>query len=209
MARRSYLGSSQLEVNPYIALSDLMINMVMCFVFLSASMTVVGRLGSDDIKYKRQRRIISEQIQSNVPKGLAPTWITWKNDVAGVQRWVFPGKTLFEGNSSALTAEGREVLLDFAKVLNDQQDLWARVRIEGHSLPPLAGTNDDFTDSALRATSVARVLTGQGRIKANYLVVSGKGGQDALYPKSSSGAVDQRNKRVEIIIEFGRQPASP
>lgn len=191
-------------MNPYIAMSDLMINMVMTFAFISASMTVVGRLGSDDIKYKKQRETISQQILESVTSSERPEWIQWKNDPAGVQRWKFPAKTLFEGQTDTLSASGRRAILAFATVLNDNKASWTRLRIEGHSIPPLGLERDDWTPSALRANAVANVLSGAGRIRANFIVVSGKGGQDPIVKRVTGVPPDPSNNRVEIIIEFGK-----
>lgn len=202
MSRAFSRGANSVDVNPYIALSDLMINMVMCFVFLTSCITVLGRLGSDDIKYKKQRETIDTQLKT-IPAELRPVWVTWKNDVAGVQRWVFSGNALFEPESTSLTTSGRETLLTFLKVLKGHRNSWTRLRIEGHSLPPIKGKNDDFLESAVRASAVARVLSGAGGVEPNFLVVSGKAGQDVLYPLLINGKVDPRNERVEIIIEFG------
>lgn len=205
--------STVVEVNPYIALSDLMLNLAMCMLLMVAGKTALGQLGRDDIRYREQREVIASRVSASIPSDVRPIPISWKADAAGVQRWVFGGRQLFEPASNKLTEDGRRSLLQFSKILRENYKNWRRLRIEGHSILPNGSNKDDFQESLQRAYAVASLLTTDGLLQSHQLIVSGKGAQDPLYPISGSISGnkshlrDQRNRRVELIVEFSSKAA--
>lgn len=209
--RRSYAGSTSNIINPYIALSDLMINLAVVFVVLSATISVIANgyekeykaAKQEEFEYKKNRDILSSKVMDNITSS-APIWRS-RNDAAGVQRWIFMGETFFEGkNSSVITPKGKVVLREFAKILaaKENKRLWRRLRIEGHSpilKKKIGGAEyDDWMLSTMRAVAVAENLAAFG-IKQNEMSVSSRGGQD-LYDAKDPKTWD----RIDIIVEFSQ-----
>lgn len=185
------------DSNPYIALSDLALNLVLVLVFFVAALVVIGRSGWEDVKYKDAQQRVRLAVRDGLPESLRPN-NTPKNDPPGAQRWVFTNRQLFLEGQQALSREGRRVLTDFAKILCRHPD-WRRIRVEGHTRPPRPGEPDNWLLSAGRAAVVATAFTNDGGVKPYHVAVAGRAGQapiDKKWPDNPS------NERVEIIIEY-------
>jgi chemotaxis protein MotB len=199
------------EINPYIALADLGISLVLIFVFFIAAVLVAGQAGWEQTRYKNVQEQVIEAINNaklaEKPQLLAQSL---RSDPPGVQRWVFIGQRvkLFGPGQAVLNPAAKATVVLFAKTLkavqidpSNKRPRWQRIRIEGHTMPRKAGENEPWGLSAARAAAVAELFSGDGGIAANFLAVAGRGGQ-TLFNGSGSKTNDPRNERVEIIIEY-------
>lgn len=213
-------------INPYIALSDLVISVILIVVFYVA----LGQLGLINLRYQRAMDDFATQVNQRLPSEVRPYWEKGRNDPPGVQRWVFSGKSLFvpvaRGTSASvlpappqLTPAGSEALTGFARLLKENQSRWRRVRIEGHTQPPEDGQMDDWELSAARAALVARQIQTGGRIPSWFLAVAGRAGQNHLYKvvayiearDASSVAVLEKLHGAGVNFsryEIGKDPAA-
>ena len=127
MARRKSHGAEE-TVNPYIALSDLMITVILIVTFLVA----LGQLNLAKLKYQNEMKQFAEQVKA-LPPVARPDLQTGRNDPPGVQRWVFSGSDLFlpappRVNLNAplvtpvLTPQGATTLKGFAQLLKNQPE---------------------------------------------------------------------------------------
>jgi chemotaxis protein MotB len=200
-------------LNPYLALSDLAINVVFVFVFFVAAILMAGQISKEreEIRYKNAQGAVSAAV-SAAPLTVKPLVLaqTLRNDPPGVQRWVFAarstrGTPLFTSSRSAeLTQNGRKNLAAFAQVLRREQQRWRRIRIEGHTLPPRINERESWDLSSRRAAVVADLFTNEGRIAPNYLAVAARGGQ-TLFNGLRGRPDDLANDRVEIVIEYAER----
>jgi chemotaxis protein MotB len=191
-------------VSPYIALADLCINLVLILAFFVAATTLLGKVGWDQVRYKDQEREFAEAVAGSLRPAVRPQEVRWRNDPPGAQRWVFTRAALFVPGTSILTPEGTEVLTTFAELLNRHRRSWRRIRVEGHTMPPLPDEPDEWALSAERAAAVEAILYHQGHIQPYLLAVSGRAGQAPLY---ISATPDPRNERVEIVVEYATRAA--
>lgn len=189
----------QSEENPYIALSDMAINLVLILIFFFCAANAIGKAGWEQVRYAEYQREFRRQLVLSLPLEKRPKENRMSNDPPGVQRWEYSEQALFHSNTAKLTPGGQESLVVFCRVLKRNQSLWRRVRIEGHTTPPPSGVPDDWELSAARAATVARVLSSRGHIPSYYLAVAGRAGQN---PKNRSERQDPRNERVELVIEY-------
>lgn len=220
----------QESLNPYIAMTDVMINLVLIFTFFLAASTVVGRAGWELVRYRDAQDKFRKALERDTNPVSRPSEHRGKNDPPGAQRWIFQQRGLFEKNSAVLLPEGRKAVLEFANVLSQPafRQLWRRIRIEGHTLPPVTASVgfpwwgaptppwgkkpsqpkaeyvDDWELSANRAAQVARVFSGAGHIESYFIAISGRAGQDPIDTTAQGAAA---NERVEIIIEYAQQTA--
>lgn len=108
---------------------------------------------------------------------------------------------LFESGSTRVDPKGREALEKLATALADQPDV--NVVIEGHTdnVPIAKGTvgmRDNWDLSVLRATEIARILTGSG-LPPQRLTASGHAEFLPVVPNTSPSN-RQQNRRTEIIL---------
>lgn len=192
-------------LNPYIALTDLLINLVLVFLFFSASLLFMGRLGRDDIKYRAAKTEFVAELDVAYGAGPKPWNDEGRNDPAGTQRWVLSNADLFAPGAVTLSESGVDVVVKFSQVLKQTRDKWRRIRIEGHTAATQPNQREDWDLSARRAASVARLLSSEGQIPAHYLSVSARGGQNPLF---KTGSRVRENQRVEIILEYAGQAAT-
>jgi outer membrane protein OmpA-like peptidoglycan-associated protein len=151
---KKYIKSTYRDTtNPYIALSDLLINLVLIIVAIFA----IGKYMEDlSVKtaMKELKRTIDQQYKTDgLPVSI---WNDRKDDPPGVQRFVFYGKELFDDspsqvkvkkskkpiqyeNISRLNKEGKKKITSFAKALSTYQKIsrykWKRIQVEGHTKP--------------------------------------------------------------------------
>lgn len=172
--------SQEDEINPYIALADLAITLVLILAFFVAAANALGRTGWEQVRYREAQQEFRSALERQLPPRLQPQENSGKNDPLGVQRWTYPGCALFFPGTARLLPEGQQSLQMFARVLKSNKQLWRRIRVEGHTMPPAPGELDDWELSARRAASVARVIHAMGHIPSYYLAVAGRAGQNPV-----------------------------
>ena len=192
------------DSNPYVAFSDLALNLVFVLVFFVAAVLAVGQAGWDQVKYRNAQKDVADTIRraalTERPVVLEPSL---RNDPPGAQRWAFSSRRskLFIGNSATLTVVGQRNLLAFAKALQRVPE-WRRIRIEGHTLPAAVGQSE-WDLSARRASVVADLFVTRAGIPPYQLAVAARGNQTPF-----NGAGGQRsdpvNERVEIVVEYAQ-----
>ncbi len=208
------------EINPYIAFTDLMINLVLILIFFIVSISILGKVGWEQVRYKD----IQEQVKKSIKNELGDFMFDihpiyqipmskYRNDPPGAQRWVIYAEKIFEKDSYKLTSEGKTKLEKLANALlshhnqmlviygtNDYLNhTWRRIRIEGHTKPTQIGQKENWQLSAMRAANVADILTGCG-IQPWFISISARGGQtpfDKNLPPN-----DNKHERIEIILEY-------
>ncbi len=108
---------------------------------------------------------------------------------------------LFGSGSAEIDSEGKEALLELAKVLKEQSDI--NILVEGHTddKPVKSGARfeDNWDLSVLRATEVVRFLTEQGGVSPKRVIASGR---SKYFPveKGDSPQARAKNRRTEIIL---------
>lgn len=196
-----YRVQTEDPLNPYIAFSDVGINLVLILVFFIAAVLSIGRAGWGGVGCTDSERGVYDAVRSEMDAAARPKHIdrSYRNDPTCVQRWHFAGKALFYPNSVKMTPEGYHSVSKFAEILGRYRNRWRRIRIEGHTIPPMPGQADDWELSAHRAAVVARIFHSKGKIPAYYLAVSGRAGQA---PWNTEDRTSPENERVEVVIEF-------
>ncbi len=110
-------------------------------------------------------------------------------------------KLLFASGKWDVSSDGISALKNLAKVLESNPDI--NVLIEGHTdNVPLTGQNqvkDNWDLSAMRATSIVKILLANGKINPIRLVASGRGEFLPVEPNNSA-ANKAKNRRTEIIL---------
>ncbi|MFZ4546709.1 MAG: OmpA family protein [Bacteroidales bacterium] len=110
-------------------------------------------------------------------------------------------KLLFASGKWDVSNDGVTALKDLAKVLEKNPDI--NVLIEGHTdNVPLTGQNqvkDNWDLSAMRATSIVKILLANGKISPKRLVASGRGEFLPVEPNTSPSN-KAKNRRTEIIL---------
>jgi chemotaxis protein MotB len=108
---------------------------------------------------------------------------------------------LFKSGSTEVDPKGVEALKKLAAVLKEQKDI--TIMVEGHTddVPVSKGTNgikDNWDLSVLRATSITRILTGDG-VDPIHIVPAGHG---EFIPVAQGKTPEARsqNRRTEIIL---------
>lgn len=194
------------EVNPYIALADNGLSMVMVMTLFTV-MVLLAILQKEDTRKDVREEFYDRVIQA-FPEQQRPQMLDYKvkNDPPGAQRWVFKGQVLFVKGTAKLTPQGKQLLSKFADLMAQNTDKWRRARIEGHTMPTPLNKPDNWDLANLRASTVAKLFTDKScAIRANSISTSGRGGQSKALGLSRS---DQRNERVEIILEYSALSAS-
>lgn len=180
-------------INPYIALTDVLINLVLILSFF-----IIAVMGWQEVQIKKMSNAFARE--NHVQQQLAAYQCTFypsdgKKDPLGWQRWVFTGPSIFVPGTAKLTPDGQRRVEGFGNTVWQNQRFWRRLEIEGHSIPPKPNQLDDWDLSARRAAAVAAVLNCRCNIPSWRLLVSGKGGQDSYTMCDSQ-------ERVEFIIHY-------
>lgn len=109
-------------------------------------------------------------------------------------------KLLFKSGSYNVTDKAYTVLEKIAKVINDQPEM--EVMIEGHTdTTPIKREiiQDNWDLSALRATSITRILQYKYGVKPQRLIAAGRSQYIPLAPNDSAEN-KSKNRRTKIII---------
>lgn len=190
------------ETNPYIAFSDLILNLVFVLIFFLGGILAVGQAGWEQVKYRNAQEKVVRAVKKS-PLTVRPLLLppAQRNDPPGAQRWVFRSQNMFLGDTADLTPQGQAALVSFARVLRSQSTNWKRVRIEGHTQTSQSNTPERWGLSAARASAVAEAFYLKGGISPNRLAVAARGGQTPYANKK----FDPRNERVEIVVEYAQK----
>jgi len=110
-------------------------------------------------------------------------------------------RLLFDKGKTAIDAEGKKALAELASVLKQEPELG--IIVEGHtdSLPVLrlAGIEDNWDLSALRATEVIRYLVTSGDLNPTRIRASGRSQYDPIASNETREG-QARNRRIEVIL---------
>lgn len=110
-------------------------------------------------------------------------------------------KLLFASGSTVVDPKGRNALVDLAKILEKNPDI--QIMVEGHTddVPLKSGAimKDNWDLSVLRATSIVRILTDDGKLDPKRITSSGRGEYYPVDPGKTSEA-RKKNRRTEIIL---------
>lgn len=109
-------------------------------------------------------------------------------------------KLLFKSGSISVDPKGQEALLKLAGALNKKPDV--TVTVEGHTdNKPMNGEKikDNWDLSVLRATSIVRILSEDGKMNAARITAAGRG-ETAPIADNSSPEGRAKNRRTEIIL---------
>lgn len=193
----------QPDTNPYIAFSDLTLNLVFVLIFFVGGILAVGQAGWEQVRYRKAQDVVAQAVkEARLPARPLLLPPGQRNDPPGAQRWVvFAAQQMFVGDTAALTPQGQAALVAFARVLRAQGEYWKRVRIEGHTQTSRPDVPERWGLSAGRASAVAEAFYLRGGISPNRLAVAARGGQTPY----AGVKFDSRNERVEIVIEYAQQ----
>ncbi|GGL18883.1 OmpA/MotB family protein [Deinococcus radiotolerans] len=194
----------QADTNPYIAFSDLTLNLVFVLIFFLGGILAVGQAGWEQVRYRNAQERVVQAVRA-APLKVRPLLLSpaQRNDPPGAQRWVFRSKGMFLGDTAALSPAGQTALVAFARVLRAEQGQWKRVRIEGHTQTSKPNMPERWDLSATRASAVASAFYLKGGISPNRLAIAARGGQTPY----ASVKFDPRNERVEIVVEYAQKSA--
>jgi chemotaxis protein MotB len=202
------------SLNPYIAFTDLCLNLALVFLLVIPLVMLLGNRGWDEVRYREYQEELSAAV-GRAFAGQAPPAQRPRNDAPGEQRWTFSGTRLrgtelfaarrLKGQlveTATLTPAGQKRLRAFARVLKLRRDLWHRVRIEAHTRQrsPHYTAREEMESlrlSADRAAAVAHFLFAECSIPPHRLAISGRGHQD---PVDARHKGSERNDRVDLLV---------
>ncbi|ARS41391.1 hypothetical protein CA265_17730 [Sphingobacteriaceae bacterium GW460-11-11-14-LB5] len=110
-------------------------------------------------------------------------------------------KLLFPSGSIIIDEKGKQALTQLANVLKQQPEI--NIAVEGHTdnqkINNLGQIKDNWDLSVLRATSVVRYLTENGKVESVRMTATGKG---EFQPLGTNANADGRskNRRIEIVL---------
>lgn len=108
---------------------------------------------------------------------------------------------LFPSGSIEVDVKGKKALLNLSKVLVQNKDI--NILIEGHTDVDklMAGSpyKDNWDLSVMRSTQVVRILTGEGKLDAKRVTVSGRG-EFSPVDAANTPEAKKKNRRIEIIL---------
>ncbi len=196
-------------LNPYIALADILINLVLILLLFIPLILLVGTRGWDEVLYKKYQLQMEEAVNERFSADQRPVREN-RNDASGEQRWVFTKVRMFDSDSSAdlpiLSQEGKNSLKAFASALNAHRDpkdrIWWRIRVESHvplskSRPTLNDEAESLKLTGKRATAVSVFLFEKCGIHPWELTTSGRGYQDLRDRERKSSP---QNERIDLLV---------
>lgn len=193
------------DTNPYIAFSDLTLNVIFVLIFFVGGILAVGQAGWEQVRYRKAQEVVVQAVRrAQLPARPLLLLPAQRNDPPGAQRWVFSSQQMFVGDTATLTPAGQQALVAFARVLRAQGRHWKRVRIEGHTQTSKPKVPERWVLSAGRASAVAEAFYLRGGISPNRLAVAARGGQTPYNGRK----FDPRNERVEIVVEYAQKSSN-
>lgn len=110
-------------------------------------------------------------------------------------------KLLFASGSTKIDPEGKKALLDLANAIKEEKDI--TILVEGHTdTDPFLGggtIKDNWDLSVMRATSVVKILTQEGKLDPAILTAAGRGEHVPVAPNTTAEG-KAKNRRIEIIL---------
>ena len=152
-------------------------------------------IAAKEASMKKLKETLSKALNSFEGKGLT---VEQKNGKVYVS---MENKLLFNSGSWAVGSEGEKAVVELAKVLGDNPDIF--VLIEGHTdddaftaSGPIA---DNWDLSTKRATAIVAILSENKKINKQNLTAAGRG---EFSPLTSNSTADgkAKNRRIEIIL---------
>lgn len=150
-------------------------------------------IAAKEAKMNALRNAVSDALQAFEGKGLT---VTHKNGKVYVS---MENKLLFDSASWAVGQQGKEAVIELAKVLIVNPDI--EVLIEGHTdtVPYNGNTIEDNWDlSVKRATAIVRILQNNG-VKPQQITAAGRSKYIPVSDNTSSEG-RAKNRRIEIIL---------
>lgn len=188
-------GEAECGVNPYLAFTDVCINLVMILALIAPLMILLGNRGWDDIRYKQQLTHFGILVAA-MPADARPE-LGFQNDAPGEQRWQFSNYTLFGGRTRGVTRRGEVALSQFARILHSNHASWWRIRIEAHTRAGVDSNLGSMMFTASRAVAISNYLHQDCGIDPWRITASGRGYQNPLLGLSR---YDRRNDRIDILV---------
>lgn len=106
-------------------------------------------------------------------------------------------KLLFNSGSTKVEDEGKEALVELARVLETERDL--EIVVEGHTdtdkLNSSVSPKNNWELSVLRATSVVEIMLGNSNMSPTQIMAAGRSEYHPVDPADKA-----KNRRIEIII---------
>ena len=151
-------------------------------------------LDSKDSTVNALKANISKSLLGFSDKGLTVNVKNGKVYVSMEEQLLFPSASI------DINAKGKTALMQLAGALNQQKDV--TIMVEGHTdnVPMRSATIKDNWDlSVLRATSIARILTTEGKVDPTRVVATGR---SEYLPVDTLETPEARakNRRIEIIL---------
>jgi len=109
-------------------------------------------------------------------------------------------KLLFASGSIVVDKKGKEALLELAKSIHGMEDIM--IMVEGHTDDvPISSPQikDNWDLSVLRATSIVRIITRDGKVDPHRFIAAGRGEFLPVDPAKTPEA-RAKNRRTEIIL---------
>lgn len=151
-------------------------------------------LDSKDSAVQALKSSIAKSLLGFSDKGLSVNVKNGKVYVSMEEQLLFPSASI------TINEKGKTALLQLAEALNQQKDV--TVMVEGHTdNVPMRSANikDNWDLSVLRATSIAKILTTEGKVDPTRVVATGRG---EYMPVDTADTPEARakNRRIEIIL---------
>lgn len=106
-------------------------------------------------------------------------------------------KLLFDSGSTRVDEEGKGVIVQLAKVLQEQKDL--EIIVEGHTdsdaMKRSSHPKNNWELSVLRATAVVEIMLGSSEMDATTISAAGRSEYQPIDPNDKA-----KNRRIEVII---------
>ncbi len=154
-----------------------------------------GKLQAREESMKSLRNKLQKALLGFEDKGMTVSVMNGKVYVS------LSNQLLFSSGSTDIDDQGKEALIELAKVLNENPDI--NILVEGHtdnqSVRPGAKFKDNWDLSVLRSTEVVRFLVNEGKVEPTRIIASGRG---EFFPIKKGDDPESRafNRRTEIIL---------
>jgi chemotaxis protein MotB len=152
-------------------------------------------IAEKDARVKDLKNKVSNALLNFKDKGLT---VEQKNGRIYVS---MEAKLLFPSGSTTVNPEGKEALVDLAKVLEKQENI--TVLVEGHTdIDAYRGSGqikDNWDLSVMRSTSVVKLMLENSTLDPTMLTAAGRGEFMPLDPAKTAEA-KAKNRRIEIIL---------
>jgi len=183
-----------IDEGPWPSFADLLGATTLLFLVLFAVIAIPA------LTDKRGKTIKVDSISTSFSKNMGK----WKVDKVGdYVRVSIPENATFEVGKydlGSMRAEGKQILLELGKRINEQENNIDQVQVVGHTSVEGVG---NLELSSRRATTIALLLVNQARVNACLVTALGRG---PLYPVNPDGRrknlrlVSPADRRIELEI---------